>query len=145
MDYTSMIEGDRYIPQHGENQQDIQMLVFRQNGVPIVAGTKKQNVLYKCINPSSSVRKAKRVYSKSPHQCVDAPGLLADYYYNILDWSSKHLVAVAIMDKVYTFDAATSASSLFKDFNNNAITITSVKFSKDGAYLAVGADNGFIH
>uniref|UniRef100_A0A914XSX5 Anaphase-promoting complex subunit 4-like WD40 domain-containing protein n=1 Tax=Panagrolaimus superbus TaxID=310955 RepID=A0A914XSX5_9BILA len=121
------------------------MFRFRRDGAPIVAGTKKQNVLYKCMNPSSSVRKAKRVYSKSPHQSMDAPGLLADYYYNILDWSSKHLLAVAILDKVYAFDATTSVTTLFKDFNNNAITITSVKFSKDGAYLAIGLDNGFIH
>jgi cell division cycle protein 20 (cofactor of APC complex) len=123
----------------------IDMFVFRREGAPSVAGSKKQNVLYKCMNPSSSVRNAKRVYPKAPIQCLDVPDMIADYYYNILDWSSKQMLAVAIKDKVYIFNVVSSDTSLFKDFDNNALTVTLLKFSRDGAYLAIGLDNGFIH
>uniref|UniRef100_A0A914Q9K4 Anaphase-promoting complex subunit 4-like WD40 domain-containing protein n=1 Tax=Panagrolaimus davidi TaxID=227884 RepID=A0A914Q9K4_9BILA len=191
MDFKGATDGDRYVPQHNQEQFDyakvafkdenilntssslpnspekdriksnlirgksandvqqmdngIEMFIFRRNNAPIVPGTQKQNILYKCMNPSSSVRKAKRVYPKVPVQSIDAPGMAADYYYNIIDWSSKNLVAVALEDKVYTFNVQTSVSTLFKDFESNAIKVTSLKFSKDGAFLAVGLDNGYIH
>lgn len=62
-----------------QNIEETDMFVFRRHAAPVVVGKQTQNILYKCMNPSSSVRTAKRVYPKVPTQALDAPDLIADY------------------------------------------------------------------
>ena len=77
---------DMLISRHKSNRElngapsdGVDMLVWRRNGAPRIAGQKQQNVLYTCMAPSSSVKKDSRVHCKRPVHILDAPGLPDDF------------------------------------------------------------------
>jgi len=49
-----------------------------------------------------------RVLPKSPERVLDAPDVVDDYYLNILDWSNTNMVAIALRDQVYLWQAHTA-------------------------------------
>ncbi|KAI9280522.1 WD40-repeat-containing domain protein [Sporodiniella umbellata] len=82
----------------------------------------------------------KRKISESALKCLDAPYMIDDYYLNLLDWSSTDIVAVALDKSVYLWNSANGTiQALNYDLDH---AITSVSFSADSTYLAVGIDNG---
>lgn len=53
------------------------------------------------------MRATKRTIARHPERILDAPGLLDDYYLNLLDWSSNNVVAIALNKSVFLWNAAT--------------------------------------
>lgn len=49
-----------------------------------------------------------RVIAKAPTKVLDAPGLLDDYYLNLMDWSNSNLIGVGLENYVYFWSAANS-------------------------------------
>jgi hypothetical protein len=49
-----------------------------------------------------------RVIAKAPTKVLDAPGLLDDYYLNLMDWSSTNLIGIGLENHVYFWSAANS-------------------------------------
>uniref|UniRef100_A0A914Y6K4 Anaphase-promoting complex subunit 4-like WD40 domain-containing protein n=1 Tax=Panagrolaimus superbus TaxID=310955 RepID=A0A914Y6K4_9BILA len=122
---------NQYLPPHGGNR----------NRAANIPETIRQ--FNKSIDPSNS--EVNRVYPTSSDHYLNGLGLVTKYYYNIIDWSPKNFIAVALLEKVFIINVATTGADLFKDFNSNTYVVTSLKFSKDGALLAVGFENGFMH
>ena len=91
-----------------------------------------------------------RVIPTTPERVLDAPGLIDDYYLNLLDWSATNLVAVALGDSVFVWNAFTGESrKLFSlDQERGAFSdgsyIASLSFSGNGQYLAVGTDDRLV-
>jgi cell division cycle protein 20 (cofactor of APC complex) len=79
-----------------------------------------------------------------PERVLDAPGLVDDYYLNLLDWSTENLVAVALEDTVYVWNATTGAVTDFctLDETGEGAAISSVQWSADGSHLAIGTGQG---
>jgi len=76
---------------------------------------------------------------------LDAPGILNDYYVNLLDWSSENALAVALGPSVYIWNACTAEitelmSTAGPDEEESDNPITSVSWSEDGNFLAVGTN-----
>ncbi|KAJ1558944.1 ubiquitin-protein transferase activating protein, partial [Cladochytrium tenue] len=95
----------------------------------------------------------RRRISTIPERCLDAPGLVDDYYLNLLDWSSTNLLAVGLEDMVYVWNAATGEVSEFcsaapgggaaeAGAETPAGSVCSVRWSADGSHLAVGTGAG---
>lgn len=86
----------------------------------------------------------------SVDRILDAPELRPDFYLNILDWSSLNIVAVALNEIVYLWNASDGAimelCELAKDESNEEDIhyITSVCWMANGLYLAVGTSKGEI-
>ncbi|KAG5368588.1 WD repeat-containing protein [Yarrowia sp. C11] len=74
-----------------------------------------------------------------PERVLDAPGILDDYYLNLLDWSCGNQVAVALEKAVYVWNAETGSVGELLESRDY---IASVKWSCDGAYLSVGLGSG---
>jgi cell division cycle protein 20 (cofactor of APC complex) len=105
---------------------------------------------------SAAAASQRRRIATAPERVLDAPGLVDDYYLNLLDWSTENLVSIALGDGVYIWNAETgevgSLCSLADGngdgggepagSNNNDDYVCSVKFSDDGSYLAVGTSTG---
>lgn len=89
-----------------------------------------------------------RVIPTTPERVLDAPGLIDDYYLNLLDWSSTNLVAVALGDSVFVWNAFTGESrklfSLDDDGSDPGCYVASLAFSGNGQYLAVGTDDRLV-
>ncbi|KIR25284.1 cell division control protein [Cryptococcus deuterogattii 99/473] len=93
----------------------------------------------------SSKDTKKRAPPYMPERVLDAPGFEDDYYLNLIDWSCANRVAIGLGDMGYVWDAETgSVSALGSGTEEDTNKVTSVSWSNDGAYLAIGLDTGDI-
>ncbi|EJD01982.1 WD40 repeat-like protein [Fomitiporia mediterranea MF3/22] len=89
---------------------------------------------------SSSSSKIRKLPSQ-PERVLDAPGMVDDFYLNLINWSSLNIVAVALGESVYTWRAETGAVTHLGDVPEDTY-VSSVDFSADGTFLAVGTGTG---
>lgn len=90
----------------------------------------------------SSSGKTRKI-SNQPERVLDAPGMLDDFYLNLLSWSCLNVVAVSLGESTYTWRADTGAVSHLGDTPEGSY-VSSVEFSQDGAYLAIGTSTGAV-
>jgi cell division cycle 20, cofactor of APC complex len=83
----------------------------------------------------------RRRIQTAPERVLDAPGLVDDYYLNLLDWSSGNQVAIGLERSVYVWSADSGTVSCLLDAPADTY-ISSVKWSGDGAYVGVGLGSG---
>ncbi len=88
-------------------------------------------------------RKAFRHIPQTAERTLDAPDLLDDYYLNLLDWSANNVLAVALGNTVYLWDATTSSIEELLVVDEEG-PVTSVSWASDGKYLAVGLNNSVV-
>ena len=55
--------------------------------------------------PSTQAQFRRRIHT-APERVLDAPGLVDDYYLNLLDWSVSNQVAIGLERAVYVWNAA---------------------------------------
>ncbi|KIW70288.1 hypothetical protein PV04_02573 [Phialophora macrospora] len=89
---------------------------------------------------AQSAQFRRRVQS-APERVLDAPGLVDDYYLNLLDWSSGNQVAIGLERNVYVWSADSGTVSCLLETSPDTY-ISSVKWSGDGAYVGVGLGSG---
>ena len=89
---------------------------------------------------AQSAQFRRRVQS-APERVLDAPGLVDDYYLNLLDWSSGNQVAIGLERSVYVWSADSGSVSCLLETSPDTY-ISSVKWSGDGAYVGVGLGSG---
>lgn len=96
------------------------------------------------IRPANaSSAQFRRRIATGPDRVLDAPGLIDDYYLNLLDWSSGDQVAIGLERNVYIWSAAEGSVSCLLESSPDTY-ISSVKWSGDGAYVGVGLGSGEI-
>lgn len=81
-----------------------------------------------------------RTVPSAPERILDAPDLVDDYYLNLLHWSSQNILAVALGNKLYLWNANDGAITELVQANSSDI-ITSVQFVVGGSHIAVGMSN----
>ncbi|EHY57287.1 WD repeat-containing protein slp1 [Exophiala dermatitidis] len=90
---------------------------------------------------SSQSAQFRRRIQTAPERVLDAPGLVDDYYLNLLDWSSGNQVAIGLERNVYVWSADSGSVSCLLETSPDTY-ISSVKWSGDGAYVGVGLGSG---
>ncbi|KUI70288.1 WD repeat-containing protein slp1 [Cytospora mali] len=85
----------------------------------------------------------RRRIATGPERVLDAPGLIDDYYLNLLDWSSGNQVAIGLERNVYVWSADEGSVSCLLETTPDTY-VSSVKWSGDGAYVSVGLGTGEI-
>lgn len=90
---------------------------------------------------SASSAQFRRRIATAPERVLDAPGLIDDYYLNLLDWSSGNQVAIGLERNVYVWSADEGSVSCLLETNSDTY-VSSVKWSEDGAYVGVGLGTG---
>ena len=83
----------------------------------------------------------RRRVATAPERVLDAPGLVDDYYLNLLDWSSQNQVAIGLERNVYVWTAESGTVSQLLEAPADTY-VSSVKWSGDGAYVGVGLGSG---
>lgn len=89
----------------------------------------------------SQAAQFRRRVQTAPERVLDAPGLLDDYYLNLLDWSSGNQVAIGLERNVYVWSADSGSVSCLLETPPDTY-VSSVKWSGDGAYVGVGLGTG---
>lgn len=94
------------------------------------------------LKPASGLNaQSRRRIPSAPERVLDAPGLVDDYYLNLLDWSSGNQVAIGLERSVYVWSADSGTVSSLLECPTDTY-ISSVKWSGDGAYVGVGLGTG---
>jgi cell division cycle protein 20 (cofactor of APC complex) len=94
------------------------------------------------LKPSSATTaQARRRIATAPERVLDAPGLVDDYYLNLLDWSSGNQVAIGLERNVYVWSADEGSVDCLLETPADTY-VSSVKWSGDGAYVGVGLGTG---
>eukprot|EP00249_Psilotum_nudum_P010942 c22863_g1_i1 orf=394-1122(+) len=89
-------------------------------------------------------KKHYRYIPQSPERILDAPELVDDYYLNLLDWSCKNVVAVALGTTVYLWDAESGGIEQLMQTSEEDDYITSVAWASDGKHISVGLNSTVI-
>lgn len=84
-----------------------------------------------------------RHISQTASRILDAPGLVEDYYLNLLDWSSRNILAVALSETIYLWNAESGSiqklmSCQQQNENQPDNYITSLSWTADGNNIAIG-------
>jgi cell division cycle protein 20 (cofactor of APC complex) len=90
---------------------------------------------------NSSSSQFRRRIATAPERVLDAPGLIDDYYLNLLDWSTNNQVAIGLERNVYVWSADEGAVNCLLETTPDTY-VSSVKWSGDGAYVGVGLGTG---
>ncbi|KAI5307851.1 ubiquitin-protein transferase activating protein, partial [Ascosphaera atra] len=93
------------------------------------------------VKSKSSSAQFRRRIQTAPERVLDAPGLVDDYYLNLLDWSSGNQVVVGLERSVYIWSADSGSVDCLMECSPDTY-ISSVKWSGDGAYVSVGLGTG---
>lgn len=122
------------------NDQSSKILAFKQKAPKPREGFQNNlKVLYTHNKAASgSVKKPTRHISQTPDRILDAPELRADFYLNLIDWSSTNQIAVALGETVYLWNAGNGSISELCNLETPDNYVSSVSWLNDGSYLAVG-------
>ncbi|ORZ08367.1 WD40-repeat-containing domain protein [Absidia repens] len=82
----------------------------------------------------------KRHIVTAPEKILDAPYMKDDYYLNLLDWSCQNVVAIGLDQSVYLWNADNGTIQPLNYSGDESIT--SLSWSADGNYLALGIESG---
>jgi cell division cycle protein 20 (cofactor of APC complex) len=93
------------------------------------------------LKPTATSAQFRRRVATAPERVLDAPGLVDDYYLNLLDWSSGNQVAIGLERNVYVWSAESGTVSSLLETSPDTY-VSSVKWSGDGAYVGVGLGTG---
>ena len=86
-------------------------------------------------------RKAMRHIPQAADRILDAPEIVNNFYLNLLDWSSKNVMAVALDQTLYLWNASSGTIDELLTTPTEGNKITSVQFMQDGSHIAVGTDD----
>lgn len=81
-----------------------------------------------------------RKINTNPERILDAPGFQDDFYLNLIDWSKKNVLAIALNDALYLWNGNTGDASLLTEYND--AQITSVHWSDDDYHISIGKSDG---
>jgi len=85
--------------------------------------------------------KIKRILPKLPERVLDAPELSDDFYLNLLDWSSKNVLAIVLGLSIYLWNSETGQNNILTESVEN---VCSINWMNSGTCLAVGLENGAV-
>ncbi|ODV81779.1 WD40 repeat-like protein [Suhomyces tanzawaensis NRRL Y-17324] len=94
------------------------------------------------LRPAVASARAKKIPT-APERVLDAPGLVDDFYLNLLAWSSTNLLAIGLEDSVYVWNASTGSVGLLCELPQKTL-VTSLRWSEDGSYISIGKDDGLL-
>ncbi len=90
--------------------------------------------------------KLTRHIPNAPYKILDAPDLLDDYYLNLLSWSSTNVLAVALSQSLYLWDAASGEinelMNLESDPNDYVSSVSWIQ--EGGSHIAIGTANNTV-
>ena len=109
---------------------------------PEVGYQNKLRILYsKNSSAEISASIPTRPLPSSPEKILNAPDIIDNYYFNLLDWGANNLIAIALYNTVYLWNPSSGAVSQLSVCQNDDY-ICSVSWLKDGGnYLAIGTSN----
>ncbi|CAB4317341.1 unnamed protein product [Prunus armeniaca] len=83
-------------------------------------------------------------FPKDPERTLDAPGIVDNFYLNLLDWSSSNIIAIALGNSVYLWNPSDRSIVELVTIDDEDGPITSISWALDGQHIAVGLNNSWV-
>ena len=93
-------------------------------------------------------QKVLRKVPSAPFRILDAPDIVDDYYLNLISWSKDNILAVALSQSVYLWNATTGEISHLVTLESPSDYVTSVNWCTlpgQTRYIAVGTNAYAVH
>mmetsp|Transcript_16947 Transcript_16947/g.43277 ORF Transcript_16947/g.43277 Transcript_16947/m.43277 type:complete len:477 (+) Transcript_16947:83-1513(+) len=131
----------------GRVPESAKILAFKAKApTPEEGHTNRMRVLYSQnraqSKPQARVQSTRHIPSV-PEKVLDAPAMVDDYYLNLLDWSASNVLAVALENTVYLWNASTGSIGELMHTPEDQI-VTSVSFLDNGSHLAIGTSDSTV-
>lgn len=81
---------------------------------------------------------------QSSERTLDAPELVDNFYLNLLDWGNSNVLAIALSNTVYLWDASNGSTSELVTIDDEDGPVTSVSWAPDGRHMAIGLNNSHV-
>ena len=96
------------------------------------------------IGKNAAQERPSRNIPTAPFKVLDAPGILDDYYLNLLSWSAQNVLAVALGAEVYLWNASNGMVTALDSglAACEGVYYASLSWCADGSYLSVGTSDG---
>jgi hypothetical protein len=91
----------------------------------------------------NSVKEENRKINTRPYKILEAPGLLDDFYLNLVDWSSRNDIAVGQRESVYVWCANKTQCVKLLTYGGEKY-VSSVIWNPSGDKVAVGNSEGSV-
>lgn len=75
---------------------------------------------------------------------LQAVEIVDDFNLNLLDWGSRNVLAIALRNTVYLWDASNHSLSELVTIDEEDGPVTSVNWASDGRQIAVGLNNSHV-
>ncbi|KZT01333.1 WD40 repeat-like protein [Laetiporus sulphureus 93-53] len=92
---------------------------------------------------TSTAKSRSRKIATQPERVLDAPGMVDDFYLNLVAWSTLNVVAVALAESTYLWRADTGDVVQLGEAPEGSY-VAAVDFSNDGQFLGVGIGTGAV-
>jgi len=146
--FNQSLANNLLLQQQQDDLQSSKVLSFQAKApLPSESHMNQMCILYSSNTTDSTssstaaIKRHHRQIATQPERMLDAPDIVDDYYLNLLEWSSQNLLAIALRDTIYLWNANDgSIQELCKMKLDNEI-VTSVSFMQDGSHLAVGTSS----
>ena len=134
-----------------EDKANNRIMSFKEKApVPKGDTINNLNVLYSATGSTGQKKSNPKLVSRHipscPTRVLDAPELLDDYYINLLSWNDSNVLAVALANTVYLWNAASGDIQelcTYEDDTSSDAHISSVSWVQEGGvHLAVGTSGG---
>jgi len=125
-----------------ESLANVKVLSYKHKPQKQEAHQNDLKVLYSCNKDGETKLKPKssRVIPQSALKVLDAPGLEDNFYGHPVDWSRSNIIAVALSEMVFLFDAASGRTEKLCTLSSG--TVTSLRWTSEGVHLSVGTTAG---
>lgn len=98
------------------------------------------------VIPAAAAKKLNRHVPSAPIKVLDAPELMNDYYLNLLSWGANNILAVALGQCVYLWNAVSGEINELMGLEGDEY-VSSVQWSDaagDSAHLAIGTSESVV-
>ncbi|RDB24148.1 WD repeat-containing protein slp1 [Hypsizygus marmoreus] len=123
-------------PPSASSSSDTALAQHREFARPLYAS--RQGALP--TSTGATTNKTRKIPTQ-PERVLDAPGMVDDFYLNLISWSCLNAVAVALEASTYIWKADTGTVVQLGEAPEGTY-VSSVDFSNDGMFLGVGIGNG---
>uniref|UniRef100_H3DCT0 Cell division cycle 20 homolog n=1 Tax=Tetraodon nigroviridis TaxID=99883 RepID=H3DCT0_TETNG len=125
---------------NGYNINNAKILHFGERRLNAPEGC-QNSLKVECCQTRRPIFQKTRYISPTPDRILDAPEVQNDFYLNLLDWSSRNFLAVALQNNVYLWDATKRNIIFLMTLEREDDYVCSLSWTKDGSYLAVGTSD----
>ena len=126
----------------GPSSEKQRVIAFKKKAPQPEAGYQNHlKVLYTANKAAERQAKPMRHIPSAPLRILDAPDLMDDYYLNLISWSAQNVVAVALQQSVYLWNASSGEIDELMTLDGDDY-VSSVSWIQDGGtHLAVGTSS----